>query len=791
MQKNKLDNCGKQQKKLRNNAKHPGETMGKKRIKKLEAKRGHKVVYTWLTSYVVLLLVMILMWIGMMRIAQRFVLRQSYSISENTLEVLVKAIDDKLTTVGQISSALLIDDKVIWKNKNQFTQNGKGAYTNMQIRETLESYRFQNPYIQDILLYLPQSDSVISTTTACSADIYYEINLSGTDLSREAWKALMEETHSEDYIFLKKGESYSTILYIRTVPVIAVLKKGGSGYSNAVFSISVSSIQEIVDEFSSGNGMFLTVYNQDGNPVIQSGNASASASGKRLFRVSSVNGWYYEAFISNAVLNRDVYRLVLLMAGILTAALIGFAAISLYCLKRNYNPLFDLLEYVRQTRGKEVTNGSEYLYIRSCFDEIVENQREEEKQLESQMESIRASYVCRLLAGNLQRTDIAEEIFENLHLSWVLQPCFILITKPAAENTLGKYNLPTAEQNRMLRIGRENGDILKGYTVVMNHTLVSIVRFDGTEEEQRELLNRYRMEVDPDQEWLMAVSGLFTASQNIEQAYEEASCTMQYMEYASSCALMTYSEVRKEVGERKYHFISEQVLEECLKSGQQERVREQMLFVWDENMSGRFVSLKSARFYLIVHLNTLFKVILAIQPDFFSEGLPTERLAASQMRSMEELRANLVAITDSTLASFGESVSAEKRDPLADAMIQFIDGQLSDPDLSVEQVAEAMNRSVSYVSKVFRNAFGEGMLNYINRRRIQKAKLMIEASDGKCGISEIGAAVGCVNPNTFIRLFKKYTGMTPGKYREMTAAEAANRDTELAEEPDLDINDKK
>ena len=141
MQKNKLDNCGKQQKKLRNNAKHPGETMGKKRIKKLEAKRGHKVVYTWLTSYVVLLLVMILMWIGMMRIAQRFVLRQSYSISENTLEVLVKAIDDKLTTVEQISSALLIDDKVIWKNKNQFTQNGKGAYTNMQIREALEIYR--------------------------------------------------------------------------------------------------------------------------------------------------------------------------------------------------------------------------------------------------------------------------------------------------------------------------------------------------------------------------------------------------------------------------------------------------------------------------------------------------------------------------------------------------------------------------------------------------------------------------------------------------------------------------
>ncbi|WP_407939824.1 AraC family transcriptional regulator [Niallia alba] len=31
-------------------------------------------------------------------------------------------------------------------------------------------------------------------------------------------------------------------------------------------------------------------------------------------------------------------------------------------------------------------------------------------------------------------------------------------------------------------------------------------------------------------------------------------------------------------------------------------------------------------------------------------------------------------------------------------------------------------------------------------------------------VSEVGEMVGCKNVNTFIRIFKQYEGITPGKY---------------------------
>ena len=32
-------------------------------------------------------------------------------------------------------------------------------------------------------------------------------------------------------------------------------------------------------------------------------------------------------------------------------------------------------------------------------------------------------------------------------------------------------------------------------------------------------------------------------------------------------------------------------------------------------------------------------------------------------------------------------------------------------------------------------------------------------------VSEVSYAVGCKNVNTFIRIFKQYEGITPGKYQ--------------------------
>lgn len=59
---------------------------------------------------------------------------------------------------------------------------------------------------------------------------------------------------------------------------------------------------------------------------------------------------------------------------------------------------------------------------------------------------------------------------------------------------------------------------------------------------------------------------------------------------------------------------------------------------------------------------------------------------------------------------------------------------------------------------------GDGVLNYINRTRIEAAKEILKNSSVR--IEDVAAEVGILNANTFIRLFKKYEGVTPGAFKK-------------------------
>ena len=56
------------------------------------------------------------------------------------------------------------------------------------------------------------------------------------------------------------------------------------------------------------------------------------------------------------------------------------------------------------------------------------------------------------------------------------------------------------------------------------------------------------------------------------------------------------------------------------------------------------------------------------------------------------------------------------------------------------------------------------MLTWINQRRIEKAKQII-AADESITLADIAQQIGYNSSQTFIRIFKRYEGVTPGQYR--------------------------
>ena len=85
-------------------------------------------------------------------------------------------------------------------------------------------------------------------------------------------------------------------------------------------------------------------------------------------------------------------------------------------------------------------------------------------------------------------------------------------------------------------------------------------------------------------------------------------------------------------------------------------------------------------------------------------------------------------------------------------------------ELTVSNIAVSLYITPNYFSRLFKRVTKEGCNEYIVRKRIEKAKSLLDTTSLKIG--EIALMVGYRDTNYFSLAFKKHTGKSPTKYRE-------------------------
>lgn len=86
-----------------------------------------------------------------------------------------------------------------------------------------------------------------------------------------------------------------------------------------------------------------------------------------------------------------------------------------------------------------------------------------------------------------------------------------------------------------------------------------------------------------------------------------------------------------------------------------------------------------------------------------------------------------------------------------------------DKPISLQSVADDLNVSAGYLSRLFLSAMGRTFTDTLNQVRVERAKQLLR--DKKLTAYKVGELVGIGNATYFIRVFKKYTGETPNEYR--------------------------
>ncbi len=101
---------------------------------------------------------------------------------------------------------------------------------------------------------------------------------------------------------------------------------------------------------------------------------------------------------------------------------------------------------------------------------------------------------------------------------------------------------------------------------------------------------------------------------------------------------------------------------------------------------------------------------------------------------------------------------------------RYVDDNYMDSNLSLNSVGDFVGISASYLSEVWSETSHEKFSVYLATLRVEKAQQLLVST--KLPIKEIGFRCGFNSVQNFIRVFKKYTGMSPGQFRENQPGQA-------------------
>lgn len=93
----------------------------------------------------------------------------------------------------------------------------------------------------------------------------------------------------------------------------------------------------------------------------------------------------------------------------------------------------------------------------------------------------------------------------------------------------------------------------------------------------------------------------------------------------------------------------------------------------------------------------------------------------------------------------------------------YILANYADSSISVTSIGEKFHLNISLLSRQFKHEYGQGVLEFIHRTRIAKAKELISAGRP---INEVSAAVGYTSRRALDSAFTRYESITPKTYQD-------------------------
>lgn len=251
---------------------------------------------------------------------------------------------------------------------------------------------------------------------------------------------------------------------------------------------------------------------------------------------------------------------------------------------------------------------------------------------------------------------------------------------------------------------------------------------------------------------------------NIKDSYQKALKVMEYRSNFDKRALIYYSDVESINLQSVYFYpidLERELIIQTLQ-GQNKQIEQIFQRIYNTNFIEHSIDNDEKRKLVIDMIGTLRRIYQKMNhTNEASEELEVLKLFENNRYHVDELFERL-KITFLNYSDIIRKRSHSKAVEYSGDMIKYIKEHYHE-DISLEEVASHLNLSTGYFSTIFKKETGENFKGYLNRYRVKKSKEFLQ-KEPSTKIKDLSLKVGYFNVNSFIRMFKKYEGISPGEY---------------------------
>jgi len=96
---------------------------------------------------------------------------------------------------------------------------------------------------------------------------------------------------------------------------------------------------------------------------------------------------------------------------------------------------------------------------------------------------------------------------------------------------------------------------------------------------------------------------------------------------------------------------------------------------------------------------------------------------------------------------------------------------------SVSEIGKLFGMNSQHLSRVFKKTYGESILTFANRQRVEAAKPLLRVVDKT--VAEVAKESGFETTDYFRRVFRKIVGLTPTEFRALRASDSSSREEQF------------